>query len=156
MEFLRDILEEHLEEAGFLYAQRQGALANDDYDPADLAGLEERLLAHVDGLVVAGNGAWELLADLLTSGDEGEAFTAALVALASGEADRRGELLAALGEASGETLIGLSAAFCLSGLGDLAEPLRDLVGEAGPEVAAAILGGSSARMRIMPSIKSSR
>ena len=139
MEFLRDILEEHLEEADFLYTQRRNALADDDYDLAELAGLEERLLAHVDGLVVAGNEAWELLEGLLAGGDEGEAFTAALVALASGDADRRGELLAALGKASGETLAGLSAAFCLSGLGELAEPLRDLVGEVEAEVAAAVL-----------------
>ena len=37
MEFLRDILEEHLEEADFLYTQRRNALSYDDYDLADLA-----------------------------------------------------------------------------------------------------------------------
>lgn len=139
MEFLRDILEEHLEEADFLYTQRRNALMDDDYDLGELAALEERMLAHVDGLVIAGGEAWALLAGLLSGGDEGEAFTAALVALASGDADRRGELLTAFAKASGETLNGLRAAFCLSGLGDLDEPLRDLVAEAEAPTAAAVL-----------------
>jgi uncharacterized protein (TIGR02270 family) len=139
MEFLRDILEEHLEEADFLYAQRRNALADDDYDLADLAGLEERLLAHVDGLVIAGGEAWDMLEGMLTGGDEGEAFTAALVALASGDSQRRSALLKDFAQADDETLDGLKAAFCLSGLGDLAESLRDLVAEAETPVAAAVL-----------------
>ena len=139
MEFLRDILEEHLEEADFLYTQRRSALSDDDYDLDDLTDLEERLLAHIDGLIVAGDEAWELLSGLLSGGDEGEAFTAALVALGSGNKERRLELLTAFGKASEETLAGLREAFGLWGLGDLADPLRDLVSAAETETAAAVL-----------------
>lgn len=139
MEFLRDILEEHLEEAGFLYLQRRSALEDDAYDPDDLAALEERLLAHIDGLVVAGAEAWELLAPRLASSAEDEAFVAGLTALATGDVGRRDQLLAAFGMASAETLSGLRAAFCARGLGDLAEPLKDLLSHAEPAVAAAVL-----------------
>jgi uncharacterized protein (TIGR02270 family) len=143
MEFLRDILEEHLEEAIFLYTQRRTALADDGHNLADLARLEERLLAHVDGLVVAGGEAWDLVARLLTDGDEGEAFIAALVTLAAGDPDRseqqRTELLAAFKQASGETLAGLTGAFCLFGSGDLTKVLRNEAAEAGVETTVAVL-----------------
>lgn len=139
MEFLRDILEEHLEEADFLYGQRQAALLDDVYDLAGLAELEERLLAHIDGLVVAGEEGWELLEPKLTGDVEGEAFTAALAALASGVQERREAVLAALPKATEDALPGLTAALQLIETRDLHEPLRELVAEAEAPVAAAII-----------------
>lgn len=138
-EFLRDILEEHLEEADFLFGQRQAALGDDVYDLADLAGLEERLLAHVDGLVVAGPEGWALLEPKLTGDDPGEAFAAALAALASGVKERREAVLAALPAASADALPGLTAALQLIEARDLHEPLREIVGAAEAPVAAAVI-----------------
>lgn len=138
-EFLRDILEEHLEEADFLFGQRRAALFDDVYDLADLAELEERLLAHVDGLVVAGEEGWELLAPKLTGEDAGEAFTAALAALASNRKERREAVLAALPGASEDGLPGLVAALQLIEARDLHEPLRELVAEAEAPLAAAVI-----------------
>jgi uncharacterized protein (TIGR02270 family) len=82
------LMEEHLEEADFLWAQREEALQSRDYDLGDLVELEERLAAHVDALLLMGAPAWEMLLPLLTGDEEGERFAAACVALASGEKDK--------------------------------------------------------------------
>ena len=50
--YLLDILEEHAEEAAFIWVMRQGALRSWNYDLKDLAELEERLFAHLDGLLI--------------------------------------------------------------------------------------------------------
>jgi uncharacterized protein (TIGR02270 family) len=85
---LIDILQEHLEEADFLFHQRENALSDRAYDLGDLAELEERLLAHLDGLVLGGKEAWEILAPKLAEGELGEVFAAGFVALESGDAAR--------------------------------------------------------------------
>ena len=50
---LLDIVEEHLEEADFLWSQRQSALADRGSTLHRLAELEERLLTHLEGLVLS-------------------------------------------------------------------------------------------------------
>lgn len=81
---LTDILEEHLEEADFLWHQRERALMDRVYDLDDLAELEERLLAHLDGLVLGQKEVWKLLEPKLAEGELGEVFAATFVALESG------------------------------------------------------------------------
>lgn len=67
---MMDIYEEHLEEASFLWVQWNRALAAPDFNLEEVAALEERLLAHLDGLVVGGEPvARELLLPALDSGD---------------------------------------------------------------------------------------
>src|SRR5258705_6910781 len=53
--WLWDISEEHLVDAGFLWTQRERALESPRHTLAEVAtGVEERLLAHLDGLIVGG------------------------------------------------------------------------------------------------------
>jgi len=86
---LFDILEEHIEEADFLWQQRANALASHDYTLDELAEVEERLLAHLDGLVLGEKAAWGLIEPKLMGGGEvGEVFAAAFVALDSGDSAR--------------------------------------------------------------------
>jgi uncharacterized protein (TIGR02270 family) len=85
---LIDILEEHLEEADFLFQQRENALSDRVYDLDGLAELEERLLAHLDGLLLGEKEAWKLLEPKLAGGELGACFAAAFVALESGDATR--------------------------------------------------------------------
>jgi uncharacterized protein (TIGR02270 family) len=82
---LIDILEEHLEEADFLFQQRENALKERVYNLDGLAELEERLLAHLDGLVLAEKDGWKLLEPKLADGELGEIFAAAFVAFDSGD-----------------------------------------------------------------------
>lgn len=85
---LWDVVEEHLDEAAFLYTQWERALRSPSYKVEELRDrLEERMLAHVDGLVVAGEAAAErLLIPALSGGQPDEACAAALALLASGGA----------------------------------------------------------------------
>lgn len=79
-----DVLDEHLNEAAFLWSQWERALISPLYDLADTAECEERLLAHVEGLVMGGEtSVRELLLPALET-DEAERISAAALALLSG------------------------------------------------------------------------
>ncbi|WIG94790.1 TIGR02270 family protein [Myxococcus sp. SDU36] len=75
---LVDVFEEHLAEAAFLWSQWERALVAPDFTLDEASSLEERLLAHLDGLVVAGVPAVEFLIPRLHESEEpGEVFAAA-------------------------------------------------------------------------------
>ena len=136
---LIDIIEEHLEEADFLSQQRRNALGDRVYDLGRLADLEERLLAHLDGLLLAEGDAWTLLKPKLTEGECGEAFAAAFVSLASGEAGYRDELMKALDQAKGPVFEGITEAFRHSPSVEVEQILRSQLGGANPRVRAIAL-----------------
>jgi len=52
---IEDIVSQHAEEAAFLWLLRSYATRAPHYDLADLAALEERVDAHLDGLRIAGD-----------------------------------------------------------------------------------------------------
>jgi uncharacterized protein (TIGR02270 family) len=80
---LWDVLEEHLEEAAFLWVQRERALCSPEYVLSDLEnGDEARLLAHLDGLVVGGEPvARQLLLPVLGEEEEPGRLASATYAL---------------------------------------------------------------------------
>jgi uncharacterized protein (TIGR02270 family) len=82
---LWDVVEEHLDEAAFLSGQWEAALASPRRTLASVAaGPEERLRAHLDGLLVAGPAARGRLLDPALAGDDaGKVFAAALAFLES-------------------------------------------------------------------------
>jgi uncharacterized protein (TIGR02270 family) len=86
---IRDILEEHLEEAAFLWAQREVALDSPRYTAAEVAaGPEERLFAHLAGLALGGVAVEEeLLAPALGDGDTAKVAAAAAALSARGRVD---------------------------------------------------------------------
>ncbi len=131
---LTDILEEHLEEADFLWSHRQSALADRDSTFHRLAEVEERLLAHLDGLVLSEEAGWQFLVPKLTEGSVGEAFAAGWVALASEQAAYLDALVAAVNTAKGQVFDGIRQAFC-HGPDQQAVPLltRFLSAEAAPQ-----------------------
>ncbi|QQR45132.1 TIGR02270 family protein [Myxococcus xanthus] len=78
-----DILEDHLNEASFLWTQWERALVAPHYSLREVAGLEERLLAHLDGLVLGGPEVTRrLLEPALGSGESGSVEAAAFCLLA--------------------------------------------------------------------------
>lgn len=90
---MMDVLEEHLDEAAFLWSQWERALVSPLYALADLAELEERLLAHGDGLVVGGEAAaTELLLPGLET-EEPERIAVSALALLGGLGKREREEL---------------------------------------------------------------
>ncbi len=76
---LTHIVEQHAEEAAFLWLLRDKAVDAPHYARRHLARLDERVEAHVDGLRVAGEAgreiAWKQLEQF---GETGEMFAAAI------------------------------------------------------------------------------
>lgn len=115
--FRRDILEEHADEAGFLFRQRGRAFRSRLVDVAGLESLDERLRAHLDGLAVAGAEGWKVVAAGLADDDPAQVFVAAATALVAGGEDGRAEVEAALGAPS--SIEGLRWSLRLAGAADL-------------------------------------
>jgi uncharacterized protein (TIGR02270 family) len=79
-----DIYEEHLSEAAFLWSQWERALVAPDYTLSEVAELEERLLAHLDGLVLGGPPVAESILMPALADDEPTTVSAAAWALTGG------------------------------------------------------------------------
>jgi uncharacterized protein (TIGR02270 family) len=82
------VLSQQAEGASFLWEVRSQAVAAPHYSLADLAKLDLRVEANLDGLRVAGEPAWDLCKEALSTGESGEAFVAGVLAFESGAADR--------------------------------------------------------------------
>ncbi|EYF06832.1 TIGR02270 family protein [Chondromyces apiculatus] len=76
-----DVCEEHARQATFLWLLRDAAVRDAAYDLTDLAELDDRLEAHLDGLRLAGDVGWEACASLLAEPEGGEIFAAAVLAV---------------------------------------------------------------------------
>ncbi len=82
MDLQRSLCDEHASEAAFLWTQRDRAVSDPCYDRRDLAALDERLEAHLDGLRFAGKMGVECAtATVVDEPAAGETFVAMLVAI---------------------------------------------------------------------------
>jgi uncharacterized protein (TIGR02270 family) len=74
LSFIPDILEQHVEELGFLWGQRQSALRSADYGFGAFLELEARISAHVHGIRVVGERGLAWIEPGLAADDPLEAF----------------------------------------------------------------------------------
>lgn len=132
-----DILEEHFEELEFLWQQRQEALRSPEYTLPELAELEERIEAHVDGLVLAGEAAIPVLEAGLAGDDPLIVFSAAYPLLRLDRDDAAKLVMQTLQEAQGPQLDGLRQALCHGPLQRIERSLHEAVKSASAPVAAA-------------------
>jgi len=88
----REVIDQHAEEAAFLWTQRDHATTAPQYALNDLAKVDGRLEAQVDGLRIAGETGWVAAVAQLEEG-RGEVFTAAALALESDDADRKSRVV---------------------------------------------------------------
>ena len=58
---IADVISQHAEEASFLWLLRDGAVRDPHYSLKDLAKLDGRVEAHLDGLRIAGEAGWEVM-----------------------------------------------------------------------------------------------
>ena len=79
------IVEKHAEDAAFLWLLRDAAVCSPHYSLNDLAGLDNRVEANIDGLRVAGQAGWDICQAALAVGEPGEVFAAGVLALESGD-----------------------------------------------------------------------
>ncbi len=84
----REVVEQHAEEASFLWLQRDDAVSAPNYSLNDLADLDERVEANIDGLRVAGQVGWEICEEALGNEEPGEVFAAGVLAFESKDAER--------------------------------------------------------------------
>lgn len=109
MNIVPAVLEQHAEEAAFLWILRAGAVHAPHYTLGDLARLDLRLDAHLDGLRIAGPAGWEILKSTLALEGPGEVFAAAVIAFESGDPKRTERVLEA-GTVSRELSAALASA----------------------------------------------
>src|SRR6266853_363233 len=87
-ELVPAVLDQHAEDAAFLWLTRDNAARAPHYSLADLVKLDDRVEAHVDGLRVAGDDGWTLALDELKHPEAGEYFAAMVLALESGRKEK--------------------------------------------------------------------
>ncbi|OFX20007.1 MAG: hypothetical protein A2V77_18140 [Anaeromyxobacter sp. RBG_16_69_14] len=140
-----EIVEEHLDEAAFLYRQWESALRSPTESLEGVArGPEEVLLAHLDALAAAGGlAADHLLVPALAGDDEGKAFAAAFVLAA--RAEGLPLVLEALAEAAPPVRAAMERALQVLPAPDLGAQLRAQLEKAAPVARLAIAGALIAR-----------
>ncbi len=104
-----DIIEEHAEEASFLWLLRCAAVKAPHYNLAALADLDDRLEAHLDGLRIAGQAGWEICKEALRQNEAGGVFAASVLAFEMGDGARI-EVVLRAGSAAPELSCGLASA----------------------------------------------
>lgn len=97
------VVQQHAEETAFLWLLRDAAVRKPHYHLRDLAALDNRVEAHLDGLRIAGDAGWQICREALALEEAGEFFTAAVLAFASGSEERIEQVFAA---ASGKDELG--------------------------------------------------
>jgi uncharacterized protein (TIGR02270 family) len=82
------VIQQHAEEAAFLWLLRDNAVYAPHFYLRDLVRLDNRVEAHLDGLRVAGDPGWVLVKEAAADGGAGAVFAAAVLALESGKEER--------------------------------------------------------------------
>jgi uncharacterized protein (TIGR02270 family) len=82
------VVEQHAEEAAFLWTTRDRAVRSPNYSLKDLSSLDERVEAHLDGLRVAGQFGWQLCEQALDKEEPSRVFAAGVLAFDSGDLGR--------------------------------------------------------------------
>jgi len=143
-----DIYEEHLDEAAFLWGQWEFALDAPTFALDDvIIGPEERLLAHLDGLVLGGaRVAEKLLVPALADDDPGKVTAAAWALVQAEDADHLDAVLESLRKADKkETRAAIAQALACCHRADLPARLLPLMGTSPPAIQAVIVDVVSAR-----------
>lgn len=82
------VVRQHAENSSFLWTQRDRAVAAPHYRLKDIAKLDERVEANVDGLRVAAEVGWRLCEEGLEQQGPGEIFAAAVLAFGGNDVNR--------------------------------------------------------------------
>src|SRR5687768_6314485 len=85
---IEEIIEQHADEAAFLWTVRDRAVLSSSYSLNDLSALDERVQAHLDGLRIAGRFGCQNCEQVLDNGEPGAMFAAAVLAFDGGSTER--------------------------------------------------------------------
>ncbi|MCA9127965.1 MAG: hypothetical protein KDB22_12805 [Planctomycetales bacterium] len=109
--WLSSILEEHFESLQMLWELRLEARRDAAYDQAGLDELDQRLRAHLDGIVLSGQHSLPMIREALAGGERPMVFAAALAALHMQDPQIANDLWAAFDNAEGPAADGFVDAF---------------------------------------------
>ena len=129
----------HLEEFAFLWGQRKAALRSPDYTLGDVARLEQRIAAHLDGLLLAGEAAIPTLEAGLAGDDPQAVFAAGYVLLALRVPAAAQRVAEAFLHAEAEKIEALSQSLCHGPIDLIEKPLRHAAASAPAPAAVAAL-----------------
>ncbi len=133
---IADLLEVHAEDLAFLWGQRREALYSRRHTLRELGELNERIEAHLQGLLIAGPvDLPALLQPRLVSVDRDEAFAGAYGLLRLGEAGAIHAVLVEFSRATGATLAGLRDALTLAPPAPFAAEMQSALDKAKPATA---------------------
>ncbi len=121
------VLQKQLEEFQFLCSQRLGILQDAEWTTADLLRLDQRILAHRDGLLAAGEALVALVQPGLGQDEPAVAFAAAFLLLQLGTETAAGLVMEAFLTAQGGQLRGILQALCQGSLEMVRQPLCDAI-----------------------------
>src|SRR5262245_31960367 len=79
--FIPRVLQQHAEDAAGLWLIRRHMVSAPHFNLDRLTQLDYRIEAHLEGLRLAGNAAWEICVEALEIGGAGEVFAASILAL---------------------------------------------------------------------------
>lgn len=105
----RDIFEQYVTDISFLWVLRSLGVKQPHYSMDDVADLEQRIDANLDGLMNSLDLAWELCLEALEFEQPGEVFTAAMIAFRSHDIDKI-KTVVSVGLSNDETVKGLISA----------------------------------------------
>jgi uncharacterized protein (TIGR02270 family) len=92
---VESIVDQHSHQASFVFGLRTSAVSAPHYNLSDLATLDNRLEAHIDGLRIAGEDGWQRCCRELAWEESEEVFAAAVLALESGDRSKIDSVLKA-------------------------------------------------------------
>ena len=93
-----EVVAQHAEDAAFLWFSRDRAVRAPHYYLKDLARLDDRVEANIDGLRVAGEVGWDLASEALKQEGPGELFAVAVLAFETKKAERLAVVFDAIGK----------------------------------------------------------
>lgn len=79
----RDIFDQYVDNASFLWVLRSLAVERSQYTPLDVLELEQRIQAQLDGLMTSIDLAWSVCLEALEHEDAGEVFVSTIIAFRS-------------------------------------------------------------------------
>jgi uncharacterized protein (TIGR02270 family) len=135
--FIPDILEEHLEELAFLWGQRQFALRSPDYTFRAFADLEERIQAHLAGVLVVGDESLPLLEEELSGDDSLLSFASGFALIHRRDASSNTAVIDAFRNSQGQRLEALRQALSHAPLDQVQLDVEGLYGSAAATTAVA-------------------
>lgn len=126
MPIIEPIIEQHAGDAAFCWLLRESAVGAPHYEFKELAALDDRIEANLDGLRIAGDAGWDICRAALAIGEPGEVFTAGLLAFETLIPERMDGLLATV-EPDPELQRALASAMGWIGFETIGAPAQRLI-----------------------------